>query len=74
MFSIQWQDQSNFNKKGMTPMDLCLLLMLLEAIEHACTHKKAKSESSKKASYKDKKEKKHPGIESTARVSKEVHF
>ncbi len=55
-------------------MDLCLLLMLLEAIEHACTHKKAKSESSKKASYKDKKEKKHPGIESTARVSKEVHF
>jgi hypothetical protein len=39
---IQWQDQYNMNKKGMTPMDMHLILMSLEAIECICTHKKAK--------------------------------
>jgi hypothetical protein len=29
---IQWQDQYNMNKKGMMPMDMRLLLTLLEAI------------------------------------------
>jgi hypothetical protein len=38
---IQWQDQYNMNKKGMTPMDMCLLLTSLEAIECICTCKKA---------------------------------
>jgi hypothetical protein len=55
-------------------MDLRLLLMSLEAIEHVCTHKKAKSKSTKKASHKGKKEKKQPGTKSTARVPKKVRF
>jgi hypothetical protein len=33
MCPIQWQDQYNMNEKGMTLMDMCLLLTLLEAIE-----------------------------------------
>jgi hypothetical protein len=74
MCPIQWQDQYNMNKKGMTPMDMCPLLMSLEAIKRVCTHKKAKSESSEKASYKGEKGKKHPGTKSTARVPKKVHF
>jgi hypothetical protein len=56
------------------PMDLCLLLTSLEAIEPICTHEKAKLESSKKASHKGEKGKKQPGSESTARVPKKVHF
>jgi hypothetical protein len=58
----------------MPPMDLHLLLTLLEAIEHICSHKKAKLESSEKASHKGKKGKKHPGTKSTARVPKKVYF
>jgi hypothetical protein len=52
------------NKKGMTPMDMCLLLTTLEVITCICTHKKAKLESSKNASHKGEKGKKHPGTES----------
>jgi hypothetical protein len=37
MCPLQWQDQYKMNKKGMTPMDMRLLLMLLEAIECVCT-------------------------------------
>jgi hypothetical protein len=74
MCPIQWQDQYNLNDKGMTPMDLRLLLRSLEEIEHICTREKAKLESSKKASHKGKKGKKHPGTESMARVPKKVHF
>ncbi len=62
------------NEKGMTTMDMCLHLMSLEAINRVCIHKKAKLESSKKASHKGKKGKKHPGAKSTARVPKKVHF
>jgi hypothetical protein len=62
------------NKKGMTPIDMHSLLMSLEAIKHVCTHKKAKSEFSKKASHKGKKGKKRPGTKSTARVPKKVCF
>jgi hypothetical protein len=40
MCPIQWQDQYNTNKKGMTPMDMRSLLTLLEAIERVCTYKK----------------------------------
>jgi hypothetical protein len=43
-------------------------------IEHLCTRKKDKSESSKKASHKGEKGKRHPGTKSTARVPKKVHF
>jgi hypothetical protein len=74
MCPIQWQDHYNLNKEGMTPIDLCLLVISFEAIEHVCTHKKAKLESSKKASHKGKKGKKHPGIKSMARVPKKVRF
>ncbi len=74
MCPIEWLDQYNLNKKGMTPMDLCSLLTLLEVIKCICTHKKAKLESSKKASRKGKKGKKHPGTKSTARVPKKVCF
>jgi hypothetical protein len=74
MCPIQWQDQYNMNKKGMTPMDMRLLLTSLEAIECLCTHEKAKSESSKKASHKDKKVKKHPGTKSTVRIPMKVCF
>jgi hypothetical protein len=72
MCPIQWQDQYNMNKKGMTLMDLHLLLTSLEAIKCICTHKKAKLESSKKASHKGKKGKKPPVTKSTTRVPKKV--
>jgi hypothetical protein len=42
MCPLQWQDQYNMNKKGMTPMDMCLLLTLLEAIKCVCTYEKGK--------------------------------
>jgi hypothetical protein len=38
MCPLMWQDQYNLNKKGMTPMDMCSLLMSLEAIECICTY------------------------------------
>jgi hypothetical protein len=71
---LQWQYQFNMNKKGMMPMDMHLLLTSLEAIKRICTHEKAKLESSKKASHKGKKGKKHPGTKSTARFLKKLGF
>jgi hypothetical protein len=68
------QDQYNMNKKGMMPMDIHLLLTSLEAIKCICTHKKAKLESSEKATHKGEKGKKHPGTKSTARVPKKARF
>ncbi len=64
MCPLQWQDQYNMNKKGMTPMDMRLLLTLLEAVEHVCTYEKGKSdtfEKSNKSSNKGKNGKKCPG-------------
>ncbi len=46
MCPIQWQDQYNMNKKGMAPMDMHLLLTLLEVVKRVCTYKKGKLESS----------------------------
>jgi hypothetical protein len=74
MCPIQWQNQYNLNKKGMTLMDMHLLLTSLEAIECVCTYEKGKSESSEKSSHKSKKGKKHPGTEATIRVPKKVRF
>jgi hypothetical protein len=74
MCPLQWQDQYNMNKKGMTPMDMHLLLTLLEAIKRVCTYKRGKSESSKKSSHKSKKGKKRPGTKATVRVPKKVCF
>jgi hypothetical protein len=74
MCPIQWQDQYNMNKKGMTPMDMCSLLTSLEVIERICTSEKGKPESSKKSSNKGKKGKKRPRTDSTVRVPKKFHF
>jgi hypothetical protein len=65
------------NKKGMTLMDMCLLLTSLEAIECICTHKKGKPdnlEKSDKSSNKGEKGKKHPGTNPMVRVPKKVRF
>jgi hypothetical protein len=77
MHPLLWQDQYNMNEKGMTPMDMHLLLTLLEAIECICTYEKGKLdtfEKSDKSSYKGEKGKKRPGTNSTVRVPKKVHF
>jgi hypothetical protein len=77
MCPIQWQDQYNMNKKGMTPMDMRLLLTLLEAIKSVCTYEKGKLDSyekSEKSSNKGKKGKKHPGTIFLARVPRKVSF
>jgi hypothetical protein len=64
------------NKKGMTPMDMCLLLTLLEAIECICIHEKGKPdhEKSEKSPFKSEKGKKHPGTTPAVRVPKKVCF
>jgi hypothetical protein len=62
------------NKKGMTLMDMHLLLTALEAIKRICTYDKGKSESSKKSSHKSKKGKKCPGTKAMVRVPKKVCF
>jgi hypothetical protein len=77
MCSIQWQDQYNMNEKGMTPMDMRLLLTSLEAIECFCTYEKGELDSYKKSaksSNKSKKGKKCPGTNCLARVPKKVRF
>jgi hypothetical protein len=75
MCPLPWQDQCNMNEKGMTPMDMRLLLTLLEAIGCNCTYEKGKSDTfkkSNKSSNKGKKRKKCPGTNSTVRVPKKV--
>ncbi len=77
MCPLQWQDQYNINKKGMTLMDMRLLLTSLEAIERVCTYEKGKLdtfEKSDKSSNKSEKGKKRPGANSTVRVPKKVCF
>jgi hypothetical protein len=74
MCPIQWQDQYNLSKKGMTPMDMRLLLISLEAIERVCTYENSNLESSEKSSYKSKKGKKRPGTKATIRVPLKVCF
>ncbi len=77
MCPLQWQDQYNMNKNGMTPMDMHLLLTLLEAIERICTYEKGKLDTfkkSNKSSNKGKKGQKHPGTDSMVLVPKKVRF
>ncbi len=74
MCPIQWQDQVNLTKKGMTLMDMRSLLTDLEAIERVCTYKKGKSESSKKPSHRSEKGKKRPGTEGPIHVPKKACF
>jgi hypothetical protein len=70
---LMWQDQFNLHKKGMTPIDIRLLLMSLKAIERVCTQEKSNAQSNKKASNEGKKGNKQPGPESTDRFLKKVH-
>jgi hypothetical protein len=74
MCPLQWQDQYNMNKKGMTPMDMRLFLTLLEAIKSVCTYEKSKSEYYEKSSHKSKKVKKCPGTQAMVRVPKKVCY
>jgi hypothetical protein len=77
MCPLMLQDQYNLNKKGMTPMDMRLLLTSLEAIERICTYEKGKLdnfEKSNKSSNKGKKGKKCPGTNSMVQVPKKVCF
>ncbi len=77
MCPLQWQDQYNMNKKGMTPIDMHSLLTSLEAIECICTYEKGKLDTFEKpdrSSNKGKKGKKRPGTNSTVRVPKRVRF
>jgi hypothetical protein len=74
MCPLQWKDQFNMNKMGMKPMDIRLLLTLLEAIKRVCTYKKGKMESSEKSPHKSKKGKKRPGTKAMVRVPKKVCF
>jgi hypothetical protein len=68
MCPLQWQDQYNMNKKGMTSMDMHSLLTLFEGTKRVCTFVKGKLESSKKSSHKSKKGKKCPGTYYMVRV------
>jgi hypothetical protein len=77
MCPLQWQDQYNMNKKGMTPMDMRLLLTFLEVIKRICTYEKGELdtfEKSNKSSNKGEKGKKRPGTNSMVRVLKKVRF
>jgi hypothetical protein len=65
------------NKKCMAPMNMRLLLTLLEVIKRVCTYEKGKLDSykkSEKSSNKSKKGKKRPGTNFLARVPKKVCF
>jgi hypothetical protein len=74
MCPLTWKDLFNLHKKGMTPVDICLLLMSLEAVEHVCALEKSNTPSNKKASNKSKKRNKRPSTEAMARVLKKVCF
>jgi hypothetical protein len=58
----------------MTPMDMRTLQASLEAIERVCTHKKAHTPSSEKASHKNEAGAKQPSTGATMRIPKKVHF
>jgi hypothetical protein len=65
------------NKNGMMPMDMRLLLILLEVIEHVCTYERGQLDTFKKSdksSNEGEKGKKCPGTNSTVRVPKKVRF
>jgi hypothetical protein len=77
MCPLQWQDQYNMHKKGMTPMNMRSLLTLLEAIECVCAYKKGKLDTFEKfdkSFNKGEKGKKRPGTDSAVRVPTKVWF
>jgi hypothetical protein len=50
MCPLLWLDQFNLHEKCMTPVNMRLLIMPLQAIEHVYMQEKSNSQSSKKAS------------------------
>jgi hypothetical protein len=58
----------------MIPVDICLLPLSLEAVEHVCTQEKsnAQCQCNKIASHKGKKGNKRPGTKSTGKVPKKA--
>jgi hypothetical protein len=70
-----WQDQFNLHEKDGTSLDMCLLLLSLEAIERVCSQERSESfntSRNKKALYSKKKATKQPGTKATARVPKKA--
>ncbi len=67
MCLLMWQDQFNLHHD---PVDMCLLLTSLEAIEPICTQEKSNSHSGKKASSKSKTGNKRPGAGSMSKSPK----
>ncbi len=68
-----WQDQFNLHKKDGTPVDMCSLLLSLEAIGHVCGQERSeKSNASRneKALHSNKKGTKQPGTDNSPRVPK----
>ncbi len=61
MCPLTWQDQFNLHKKGMTPVDMCLLLMSFKAIEHVFTQGMSNVQPRTNSSKKGKKGNKQPG-------------
>ncbi len=72
MYSHTRQDQFNLHKKGMTSVEMCLLLLFLEAIKHVCTQEQSNTQSNEKALHKSKKGNKRPRTESKGKVPKKA--
>jgi hypothetical protein len=74
MYPYAWQDQYNRHEKGGTPVDMHLLLLSLEAIEHVCGREgsdKSNPSCNEKHLHSEKKGMKRPGTDSS-RVPKKV--
>ncbi len=66
---------STFFKKGGTPVNMHLLLLSLEAIEHVCSQERSEKSnvsSNKKTSHSEKKGTQQPGTDNSARVPKKA--
>jgi hypothetical protein len=55
MHQLTWQDHFNLHKKGKTSVDMCLLVMSLEAVERVCIQENCNAQSVEKASNRGKK-------------------
>ncbi len=75
MCPYAWQDQYNLHEKSGTPVDMCSLLLSLEAIECVCGQERSKNSNAscdEKALHSEKKSTKQPGTGSNARVPKKA--
>ena len=72
MCTFMWKDQFNLHEKGMTPIDMHLLLSSLKAIELLCDQERSNTSPNKKASNSKEKGIKQPGTDTTARVPKKA--